>query len=91
MSIRPTKDRHYVAIDEPETKVGLIHLPTDTAEPKFTGTILEAGENSEGLAKGKKILFHNYVGHQVEGERGEGGTAMLDTDDILAIIEEDGE
>ena len=89
MGIRPTTDRHYVAIDEPDTKVGAIFLPLNSADPKCMGTVLESGKNDEGVEKGSRVLFHKYAGHQIEGEQDGGGTAMLHTDDILATFEED--
>lgn len=88
MSIKPTRSRVLVVLDELEEKTkGGVFLPTTAVKKNQTGTVKAVGKEVKNLkiAPGKRILMRNYSGVEVEVK--DSKHCLVEEEDVLALIE----
>lgn len=94
MSLRPLNDRVFVRPDEPEKKIGNIHLPDEAHQSTLRGTVVAVGPgrlNDNGLPIPMQVKVGDVVFYSWGGSECFDGTEKLlafKESEIMAIVEE---
>jgi chaperonin GroES len=91
MELKPLQGKIIVEVDDAEKKTkGGIILPETAQEKPQEGKVVAIGKTKDAKALedvkvGKRVVFAKYSGSEIE--RGGKNYLIVDTDDILAVIE----